>query len=137
MAPKTNTERQKTYREKQKSAGKKQISLRLPQETREILDRERARTGESIYQILKRLIEGLEQSPVQVPAKSPPAIDIHKKTVELIDVQGLAYGDVAGWFNKAGVPHPTGACSLWYWQTAKMVYQQAVKRKKPKKHSIS
>ncbi len=130
MTPKTNSERQKIFREKQKAAGKKQISVRFPQETREILDRERARTGESIYQILKRLIECLEQSPGRAVTKSNAGFDVYKKTVELIDVKGRTFGDVAEWFNKNNVPHPTGASSAWYWQTAKMVYQEAIKQKK-------
>lgn len=69
---KANRERQKRWREKQRSRGKKPLTVLLSEESRALLDREKHRTGETIAALVERAIQNLgavETAPQEVSLK--------------------------------------------------------------------
>lgn len=78
---KTDKERFKRWREKQKARGRKHISLILSLEATDKLNRERDRTGESIAQIINRLLLNLGEvaSKQKIDVASKQELDVTSK----------------------------------------------------------
>jgi len=52
-------ERQQKFREKQRSKGKKPVTVMLPEEVKELIDKEKERSGETIASIIERAVSKL------------------------------------------------------------------------------
>lgn len=62
---KTDRERQKRWRQRQNTQGKKQISVMISLKAQLILNREKKRTGETNSEVIERAILNLSDHPAQ------------------------------------------------------------------------
>jgi len=63
---KTDRERQKLWRKRKLAEGRKQTLVMLTPEAQKVLNREKARTGETFVSIINRAIINIEQGPLSV-----------------------------------------------------------------------
>ncbi|TFG38025.1 MAG: hypothetical protein E4H39_01130 [Syntrophobacterales bacterium] len=65
-------ERQRKYIEKKRLEGKSSVTILLSQVTKDILSRERKKTGESLSTIIERAVTTLDK-PITIDITQPPA----------------------------------------------------------------
>ncbi len=69
-------ERQQKFREKQKKEGKKPVTVMLPAKVKELIDKEKERTGETITSIIERAVLNLFDA---VTSNDDPEVKQRKK----------------------------------------------------------
>lgn len=111
--------RQKKWKEKQASKGKKMVSVMLSERAKELIDRESKKTGETIASVIERAVENLFDIESEKQwCELPPAWLSNTQKEIIRKVNRRHYGlhlnpsDIARLYNERSVPTLTGV-SQW------------------------
>lgn len=109
-------ERQQRFRDKQKSAGKKPVTVMLPEEVKELIDKEKERTGETITSIIERAVSklldpvssiGLDEIQDKKEAVySDPTLKKLYALIKTLESTGMTIGNIATALNISNRKHP-------------------------------
>ncbi|UCF81887.1 MAG: hypothetical protein JSV50_11755 [Desulfobacteraceae bacterium] len=105
-----NRERQKRWKEKQVSEGKKSLSVMVAAETKALIDKERKRTGETIASIIERAITNLFRPGTEVPDVDEVSVTSNS-TVTSNSMKDIikSHPNAKGIYQAVGLLHNTGA----------------------------
>lgn len=110
-------ERQQKFRDKQKSKGKKPVTVMLPAELKELIDKEKERTGETITSIIEKAVTRLlDPAPISkgsdvIQTKkqavySDPAMKKLYALIKTLESSGGTPGNIAQLLNNSNQKHP-------------------------------
>ena len=108
------------WRERQRTAGNKLVSLTLSAEAYGRLKAEAERSGETLSAVAERILTAL---PDAEPTASGPGL---LERIESMTAEGLSMAAIAERFNAAGTPTPSGR-GIWKKSTVNNVKRKARK----------
>ena len=132
-------ERQRKWQERQKSIGKKRVTLMMDKEALAVLDQEKARTGESFSSIVSRAVVKMHKKvSANDLAESDDGVDenvsdnksvdmdsLTERIITLIGVVGLSEEEVAQRFIDEKIAPPFHG-DAWCAETVKTLYTRSI-----------